>query len=110
MTAVSYRQEIMAEDVNEAPGALWNREIIEKARVINYPDLARIVVGVDPSATSEGDEAGIIVAGDRDEQDYVLEDDSVQGSPLTWATAAVTSSTMAVYLVPSGQCLRARQA
>ena len=91
MTAVSYRQEIMAEDVNEAPGALWNREIIEKARVINYPDLARIVVGVDPSATSEGDEAGIIVAGDRDEQDYVLEDDSVQGSPLTWATAAVTA-------------------
>jgi len=89
MTSLSYRMEIMAEDVTEAPGALWTREIIKRA--IQYPLLARIVVGVDPSATSEGDEAGIVVAGKAGEEGYVLADESLQGSPLTWATAAVTA-------------------
>ena len=33
MTALSYRQEILAEDVDEAPGALWKRANIEAYRV-----------------------------------------------------------------------------
>jgi len=52
-------------------------------------------VGVDPSATSTGDEAGIITAGrvgTRDKgQGYVIDDNSIQGSPKTWASAAVTA-------------------
>lgn len=92
MTALAYRMEIMAEDIDQAPGALWTRKTIDDYRVLKAPhDLARIVVGVDPSATSTGDEAGIIVAGTDGENVYILEDDSLQGSPLTWATAAVTA-------------------
>lgn len=91
MTALAYRMEIMAEDVNESPSALWKRADIEKARVLKAPALTRIVVGVDPSTTATGDEAGIITAGRIDEEYYTLADDSVQGSPQVWATAAVTA-------------------
>jgi phage terminase large subunit-like protein len=91
MSSLSYRMEILAEDVDEAAGALWTRDNIEKARVHKTPDLSRIVVGVDPSATSGGDEAGIITAARTKEDYYTLADDSVQGSPQVWATAAVTA-------------------
>lgn len=91
MTAVSYRMEINAEDIDEAPGALWTRDTIEKSRALQTPDLQRIVIGVDPSATSGGDEAGIVSVGRAGEHGYVLEDNSIQGSPKTWATAAVTA-------------------
>lgn len=89
MTSLAYRMEIMAEDVSEAPGALWKREMIQWAT--DPGEMARVVVGVDPSATSEGDEAGIVVAGGDSERAFVLADESLQGSPLTWATAAVTA-------------------
>ena len=91
MTNLAYRMEIMAEDVTEAPGALWTRAQIEKSREIKHPSLYRVVVGVDPSATSGGDEAGIITSGRCGEDYYTLADDSVQGSPDTWARAAVTA-------------------
>lgn len=92
MTTVAYRMEIMAEDVTEAEGALWIREIIEAGRIVKAPELSRIVVAVDPSATSTGNEAGIIIAGiDKGKETYILADESLQGSPLAWATAAVTA-------------------
>lgn len=91
MTALAYRMEINAEDVDEAPGALWNRELVEETRVIKSPDYDRIVVSIDPSASSTGDEAGIITAGRANREGYVVDDDSVQGSPKVWATAAVTA-------------------
>ena len=91
MSSLAYRMEILAEDVDEAPGALWTRENIEKARVHKTPDLDRIVVGVDPSATAGGDEAGIITVARAKEDYYTMADDSVQGSPQIWATAAVTA-------------------
>lgn len=92
MTALAYRQEILAEDVDEVPGALWTRAIIEQGRVEKAPEqLARIVVGVDPTGTADGDEAGIVVvgmlAGGRDF--FVLADDSLHGSPERWAAMAV---------------------
>jgi len=91
MSSLAYRMEILAEDVDEAPGALWTRADIEKSRVSTLPDLSRIVVGVDPSATSGGDEAGIITAGKTKDHYYTIGDDSVQGSPQTWAMAAVSA-------------------
>lgn len=91
MTAASYRMEIEAEDIDEAPGALWKREDIEKARVLRAPDLARVVVAIDPSATSTGDEAGIVVAGSIGQEAYVLDDLSLQASPDGWARQAVTA-------------------
>lgn len=85
------RQELNAELLSDNPGALWKRDMIDASRVIKAPELDRVVVGVDPSATSGGDEAGIITAGKKGDDYYTLSDDSVQGSPKTWATAAVTA-------------------
>jgi hypothetical protein len=91
MTVLAYRMEILAEDVNEAPGALWTRDTIELHRVNARPDFDNIVVGVDPSATSTGDDAGIIVAGKKGQDGYLLADRTIQGSPLTWAKRAVAA-------------------
>lgn len=89
MTKISYRMEIMAEDVDEAPGGLWTRKTIEDARVLNVPVFDRIVVAIDPSATSTGDDAGIIVAGRYKDQAYVIDDLTIQAGPLTWAEVAI---------------------
>lgn len=91
MTAIAYRMEILAEDIDEAPGALWTRAILESGRVLKAPDMQVVVVGVDPSATSTGDEAGIVTMGRVGKELYLLADDTLQGSPLAWATAAVTA-------------------
>jgi phage terminase large subunit-like protein len=91
MSALAYRMEILAEDVDEAPGALWTRAIIEKGRVLKHPDLERVVVAIDPSATSTGDEAGIVTAGSAGQDLYILEDNSLQAGPLEWAKAAVAA-------------------
>jgi phage terminase large subunit-like protein len=89
------RQELNAEILEDTPGALWKRDQIEALRVRSHPDLVRIVVAVDPPATSEGDEAaeaGIIVAGvGTDGHGYVLDDSSQQGTPSEWASAAITA-------------------
>ena len=89
MTSIAYRMEILAEDVDEVPGALWTREIIEQSRAVEAPELARIVVGVDPSLTATGDEAGIVVAGYKGKELFILADYSMQGSPRTWASEVV---------------------
>ena len=71
------RQEIEAELLDDAPGGLWNRGVIEAARVGSAPDLARIVVAIDPAASSgeDADETGIIVAGkDGQGHGWVLAD------------------------------------
>lgn len=92
MTALAYRMEIMAEDVDEAPGALWTRAVLDAYRAaVRPPQLYRIAVGVDPSVSSDGDEAGIVTAGIAGTHAYVLADDSLQGSPLAWARAAVAA-------------------
>lgn len=90
MSSLAYRMEILAEDVDEAPGALWTRKAIEDYRVSSEPDLTRVIVAVDPSITSGGDEAGLVVCGrDVDGHGYLLSDLSIQGSPLVWARKAV---------------------
>lgn len=92
MTSIAIRQEIMAEDIDEAPGALWTREVIENGRVMKAPDsMTKVVVGVDPSTTSGGDEAGIVTAGIYGNDYYTLSDDTLQGSPEAWAQAAITA-------------------
>ena len=85
------RQELNAEILDDNPNALWKRADINKARVLQINALPRVVVGVDPSATSTGDEAGIVTAGRMGDEYYTLADDSIQGSPLEWARAAVTA-------------------
>jgi phage terminase large subunit-like protein len=84
------RQELDAELIEDNPDALWSRAMIDATRVRVAPDLKRIVVAVDPPATSgpDADECGIVVVGvDADGKAYVLDDRSMGGlTPLTWAS------------------------
>ena len=84
------RQEIEGEVLEDTPGALWTLAQLDGLRVKTAPELTRVVVGVDPSATAAGDETGIIVAGlGADGHGYVLADVSLQASPHGWGSAAV---------------------
>lgn len=86
------RQEIAGEILEDTPGALWSLGMIEDLRVASAPDLVRVVIGVDPTATTAGDAVGIIAAGlGVDGHGYVLADDSLHGSPHTWASRVVQS-------------------
>ena len=88
------RQELLAEILDDAPGALWNRDRIDSDRVVRSPQLVRVVVAVDPNASSDSPEsaAGVVGVGlGDDEHLYTLEDASVEKpTPEQWATAAVT--------------------
>lgn len=84
------RQEIYAEVLSEIPGALWSRADIRRASVPD--DLVRVVVAIDPAASSNdgSDQTGIIVAAlGADGYGYVLEDRSLRASPDGWGRAAV---------------------
>ncbi len=87
------RQELDAEILDDRPDALWPRELIERCRVAEAPELRRIVVAVDPPATSgpHADACGIVAAGlGVDGRAYVLDDATVVGArPLDWARRAI---------------------
>lgn len=88
------RQELEAELLEDVPGALWNRGLIEAARAYTLPLLVRVVVAIDPAASStEGaDETGIIVAGkDEQGQGWVLADASGRYQPIEWAKTAISA-------------------
>jgi len=92
MTQLAYRAEILAEEIDDDPGALWDRGKIP--HVAGHPDLVRIVVGVDPPG-SAGNECGIVTAGKLRVGDvwhaFVLEDRSLKGSPRDWGRAVATA-------------------
>jgi phage terminase large subunit-like protein len=75
------RQELLAEILDDNPGALFHLNLIEAARVRKLPPLVRIVVAMDPATTSneDSDEWGVIAVG-QDGRDpahfYVLADES----------------------------------
>ena len=84
------RQELNAEILTDVPGALWTYAMLEDRRPA--PDLARVVVAVDPSGGSdpENDEQGIIVAGlGVDGRGYVLADRTCKLSPDGWGRRGV---------------------
>jgi phage terminase large subunit-like protein len=87
------RQELYAEVLDEAEGALWTRQMVEDAYFDGaLPEMLRIVVAVDPAITAkeESDETGIIAAGlGRDGKGYVLDDKSGRYSPSGWAEEAI---------------------
>lgn len=91
------RQELEGEVLDDIPGALWNREILDSCRVPESPsDLTRVIVAVDPAATSgeEADETGIVGVGVAPNSDgathgYILADRSLRGTPEEWARRAV---------------------
>ena len=58
------RQEIEGEMLAEVEGALWSRGLLEQCREESVADApVRVVVGVDPPITADGDECGIVVCG-----------------------------------------------
>jgi len=87
------RQEILGEILEDRPDALWSRAVIEGARVATAPPLARIVIGIDPPASSRpgADACGIVAAGrGEDATLYVLEDATTAGlAPAGWASKAI---------------------
>lgn len=90
------RQELDGEMLADAEGALWSRALIEACRApaeaIEKP--VRVVIGVDPPATSTGDACGIVVAALlRDGKLAVVEDASVEkASPARWAQAVAAAA------------------
>ena len=88
------RQELNAEILDDAVGALWQRDAIDAKRVASVPQMQRIVVAIDPSGTKgdtdNGDCIGIVVAGKGiDGRGYVLADRTCKLSPDGWGKRAV---------------------
>jgi predicted phage terminase large subunit-like protein len=84
------RQELNAEILTDVPGALWTYASFEDRR--EPPDMARVVVAVDPSGgdDAENAEQGIVVAGlGVDGRGYVLADRSCRLSPDGWGRRAI---------------------
>lgn len=80
------RQELYAELLTDVEGALWTYALIEEHRLrkIDKRELRRIVVAVDPAASSheKSDETGIVVVGlGKDGLGYVLDDGTIRGTP-----------------------------
>jgi phage terminase large subunit-like protein len=89
------RQELNAELLEDIEGALWKRSLDDalRVRVQDLPPLKRIVVAIDPNASSEEDsnECGIICAGlGIDGHGYVLDDVSGVMAPHEWAMTAIS--------------------
>lgn len=88
------RQELNAEVLDDLPGALWTRDMIDAKRIRTAPSMIRVVVAIDPSGTGgdadDGDSIGIVVAGKGiDGRGYVLADRTCKLSPDGWARRAV---------------------
>lgn len=89
------RQELLGEIIDDISGSLWRREWIANHRVVSKPDLAHVVVAVDPPVTSTAasDACGIVVAGISETgHGYVIADRTVQGrEPHAWARAVIAT-------------------
>jgi phage terminase large subunit-like protein len=92
------RQELDGELLEDFEGALWTRELIEKARTSlgnsREMNMQRVVVGVDPPASVGGDACGIVVCGLAPEGiAYVLADLTVSGlRPEGWASRVAAAA------------------
>jgi phage terminase large subunit-like protein len=105
------RQELKAEILDDIPGSLWTRAGLDQYRVskregqhyfceraFDLPDMQRVVVAIDPAASTEEQaeseevaETGIVTVGlGVDGRGYVLDDQSCQLSPNGWARRALS--------------------
>lgn len=96
------RQELEAEVLDDVPGSLWTREMLDKTRRNKrdtLPDMQRVVVSIDPAgksqetAIAEGTaETGIMVCGlGVDGRGYLLADETCSLSPNGWARRALAA-------------------
>ena len=89
------RQEIAGELLDDLEGALWSRTLLERVREDGpCPLHRRVVVAVDPPASANGDECGIVVCAlGEDGIGRVLADCSVAGAqPDGWARAVANAA------------------
>jgi len=94
----SGRQELLAEVLDDIPGALWTQAMIDAGRIrlqdVRWDLVTRVVVAIDPAVTSgeDSDETGIVVAGlTVSHHVIVLADESLRDTALNWARAAVAA-------------------
>lgn len=96
------RQELSGEILDDVPGALWTRKGLDDTRIAagkRLPDMARVVIGVDPATADpnrpfpeEGAETGIIGAGlGVDGRGYTLGDFSCRLGPMGWARRTIAA-------------------
>ncbi len=86
------QQELYAEILEDTEGALFNRELIDKNRVKEMPEMIKVVIAIDPAVTSheKSDETGIVVTGRGvDGRYYVLDDRSGVYTPDDWIKKAI---------------------
>ena len=88
------KQELYAEILEEAEGALWTTDTLEECQVSynDLPQLNRVVLGIDPAVTAnaESDMTGMVLAGvDINGHAYILGDYTEKLSPGAWASKAV---------------------
>jgi phage terminase large subunit-like protein len=89
------RQELYGDILDDVPGALWSRQLLDEHRVSRHPDLYRVVVGVDPQASTG--QTGIVVVGVARHGDelhgYTLDDATPPAgvSPAQWGLASVAA-------------------
>lgn len=89
------QQELHGAILGDVPGALWDRDLLERTRVLNPPgQMTRIVVAIDPAVTADEDsnETGIVVCAlGSDGHGYCLDDLTLRGSPAEWGRAAIAA-------------------
>jgi phage terminase large subunit-like protein len=87
------RQELDGEIIEQRADALWTRSGIEDCRIGAAPPLARIVVAVDPPASSgeRADACGLVAAGRAEDGTiYVIADETAAGlTPAGWSRRAI---------------------
>lgn len=84
-------QELYGMVLREVDGAKWTESIIQHDRTVDWKDMERIVVAIDPAGTANrrSDETGIMVVGRIGKMLYVLEDGSGKYTPNGWAQRAI---------------------
>lgn len=84
------RQELYGELLADVEGAIWSGEMLQH-RNVDWKDMDRIVVSIDPAGTANrrSDETGIIVAGRKGNECFILEDGSGKYTPQGWAERAL---------------------
>lgn len=83
------RQELNAEVLDDLPGALLARAVIDRNRVDREPAWALRLVAMDPAGTGAGDETGLIAGGrGTDGDDYLTHDWSAKLTPREAAVRA----------------------
>jgi phage terminase large subunit-like protein len=94
------RQELDGEIIDDVPGALWSRQVIDEHRrklSDELPAMRRIIVSIDPAAKASKDtdttsETGIAVVGEGvDGRGYLIDDRSCRLGPAGWAAVAVSA-------------------